>query len=284
MQLETSYTTAYFESHVEGSLRSARQTLPLVFELTDVKSAVDVGCGIGAWLSALIELGVDDVVGVDGAYVDANQLLFPQELFVPHDLVQHLDLGRTFDLSMSLEVAEHLPPDRAEGLVATLVDLAPLVLFSAAIPGQGGIGHINERWPDYWAGLFAKHDYVPVDALRYRIWDTPDIEPWYAQNALLFASPPVLDASPNLKRELDRAERPLNVVHPRIFEIWRPNSLPPSVRDLLQPLPRAVIRSVGLEGTRTRLARRLRSGTRRWISGLPLTAPDCPHSFAGRTL
>src|SRR5579862_3100091 len=61
------------------------------------------------------------------------------------------NLGRSFDLAMSFEVAEHLPPDAAKGFVDSLTRLAPLVLFSAAIPFQGGVGHINEQWPEYWA-------------------------------------------------------------------------------------------------------------------------------------
>jgi 2-polyprenyl-3-methyl-5-hydroxy-6-metoxy-1,4-benzoquinol methylase len=167
--LETPYTSAYFDSHVAGSLRSAHAVLPLVLDLVDVKSAVDVGCGVGAWLSVLKELGVDDVLGIDGDYVEPKDLLIPKRCFTAHDLTQDFDVERTFDLALSLEVAEHLPPERAHSFVETLARLARVVLFSAAIPGQGGIAHVTERWPDYWAGLFAEHGYVPVDALRYRI-------------------------------------------------------------------------------------------------------------------
>jgi SAM-dependent methyltransferase len=256
--LDTPYTTAYYDSHVAGSLRSAHAVLPLVLDLVDVDSAVDVGCGVGAWLSVLIELGVEDVLGIDGDYVEPSELLIPERCFAAHDLALDFDVGRTFDLALSLEVAEHLRPERARSFVRTLAGLAPVVLFSAAIPGQGGIAHVNERWPEFWAGLFGERGYVPVDAVRHRIWTNDDIEPWYAQNALLFVASSALAGSPRLRREYERDDRILNVVHPRIFEIYRPNSLPPTTRSLLRPLPRAVLRSLGLAGARTRLARRVR--------------------------
>jgi SAM-dependent methyltransferase len=259
---DTPYTSAYFDSHVAGSLRSARAILPLVLDLVDVESAVDIGCGVGAWLSVLIELGVNEVFGIDGDYVEPKDLLIPERCFTAKDLAKEVRVERAFDLALSLEVAEHLPPERARSFVETLAGLAPVVLFSAAIPGQGGIGHVTERWPDYWAGLFAEHDYAAVDAVRYRIWTNHDVEPWYAQNALLFAASSALADSLRLRREYDRDDRILNVVHPRIFEIYRPNSLPPTTRSLLQPLPRAVLRSLGLAGARTRIARRLRTNDR----------------------
>lgn len=70
---------------------------------------------------------------------------------MPKDLTQPLSLGRKFDLCVSMEVAEHLPPSRADSFVADLVGLAPVVLFSAAVPEQGGTNHLNEQWPDYGA-------------------------------------------------------------------------------------------------------------------------------------
>src|SRR5687768_7110316 len=113
MGADTPYTAAYYDSQFAGSLESARAILPIVLELMPIRSAVDVGCGIGAWLSTLIELGVGDVVGIDGAYVDTERLLFPKERFVAHDLANPVVLERTFDLALALEVAEHLAAERA---------------------------------------------------------------------------------------------------------------------------------------------------------------------------
>jgi SAM-dependent methyltransferase len=221
------YTTEYFDEHLEGSIGSARVVLPLVLELISAESAVDVGCGAGAWLSVLVELGVNDVIGVDGPYVDQTRLLIPGSQFRPHDLETDLELGRAFDLAISLEVAEHLPPERAAGFVAMLTGLAPVVLFSAAVPGQGGEHHVNEQWQDFWADLFTSRGYQLVDALRHRLWTVADVEPWYAQNALLFVAPDVLAGSAKLQSEA-AVERPLSVVHPRVFENYRRNARPQS--------------------------------------------------------
>jgi SAM-dependent methyltransferase len=255
--LAAEYPTRYFDSHVAGALTSARAVLPLVLELVSVRSAVDVGCGVGAWISVLMELGVADVVGVDGSHVPSEQLLFPRPLFVPHDLARDTELGRTFDLAMSLEVAEHLPMERAEAFVDFLARLAPVVLFSAAIPGQGGVGHVNERWQEYWATLFAARHYVSVDAIRHRVWTNDDVEPWYAQNVLIFASPRALTESRRLREAAEIRDRPMNVVHPRMFDIYRQNWLPPPER-LLRQLPQSIAYSLGFDRLRSHLKRYLR--------------------------
>jgi SAM-dependent methyltransferase len=149
---------------------------PLVLQLLPVRSVVDVGCGDGSWLAVFRELGVDEILGVDGEYIDREILQIPQDCFQAVDLSKPFDLGRVFDLAISLEVAEHLPSESAPVFVESLTRAAPLVLFSAAIPFQGGVHHVNEQWPDKWAGLFRGHDYVPVDFLRKRIWRNDAVE------------------------------------------------------------------------------------------------------------
>jgi hypothetical protein len=67
-----------------------------------------------------------------------------------------------------------------------LTRLGPVVLFSAAIPGQGGLGHLNEQWPRYWVDLFRAKSYVAIDCLRHRIWDDDGVDWWYAQNLLFY--------------------------------------------------------------------------------------------------
>src|SRR5438067_13185059 len=103
--------------HESGAVQSARRIVPLVIELVRPRSVVDICCGTGGWLSVLIDHGVDDVVGVDGAYVDPARLLIPTERFIAHDLEKPLELSRRFELALSLEVAEHLPASSASVLV-----------------------------------------------------------------------------------------------------------------------------------------------------------------------
>ena len=148
------YTPQFYDLHQDGARRSARQIIPLVLNWVRANSVVDVGCGTGSWLATVRECGNDDIIGVDGDYVYQSQLEIPRATFVARDLTRPVDLGRSFDLAISLEVAEHLPAPCASTFVASLVKLAPIVLFSAAIPGQGGTDHVNEQWQDYGAICF----------------------------------------------------------------------------------------------------------------------------------
>jgi hypothetical protein len=90
--------------------------------------------------------------------------------------------------SCPLRLPEHLRPLVARSFLESLVRHGDTILFSAAIPGQGGTGHVNEQWSSYWADLFAEHDYRPLNALRGALWDAHDVEPWYRQNCLLLVS------------------------------------------------------------------------------------------------
>lgn len=176
--------------------RSGRRIVPLLVRWVDPGSVLDVGCGLGAWLSVFRDAGIRDVIGIDSPSVPVRRLAVPRDRFVPRDLTRPFDLGRIFDLAVCLEVGEHLPPEAADVLVSSLVRHAPAVLFSAAVPHQGGTRHLNERWPDWWARRFRRRGYVAVDALRDRVWEDPDVEWWYAQNAILY----VEDGSPILDR------------------------------------------------------------------------------------
>ena len=129
-----SYTEQFYQTHQDGARRSAREIVPLVLELIRPKSAIDVGCGVGTWLSVFRENGVEDICGVDGDYVNPQMLAIPAERFFPFDLTKPLSLGRQFDLVVSLEVAEHLPAEYATTFVRSLTRLGPV------LPGDGNQG------------------------------------------------------------------------------------------------------------------------------------------------
>lgn len=199
---------------------SAEVIVPILVELTGCKSVLDLGCGDGAWLRCFMNHGVTDVLGLDGPYIDPKFRKVPAENFIACDLSQRTELGRTFDLAMSLEVAEHLAEEHADRIVSTLCDAAPVVYFSAAIPQQGGRNHVNEQWQRYWVDKFESRGMIPIDAVRPRIWECRDVQWWYCQNSLLFASHDTVDSSPALRREADRTLHSyLSLVHPRLFEI-----------------------------------------------------------------
>ena len=177
--MESIYNDEFFRESKKGSGLSADVIVPRVVQLCvphEVRSVVDVGCGLGSWLRVFQEHGASSVLGVDGDYVDRNALEIPQSCFRSHDLTTPLQIGRRFDLAVSLEVAEHLPPETADSFVDMLTGLAPVVLFSAAIPGQRGENHVNEQWPDFWAALFSMRHYAAIDCLRFGLLGDPRVE------------------------------------------------------------------------------------------------------------
>ena len=212
------YESHFYARRYERTAQAAAHILDLVLpRLPPVRSAVDVGCGVGAWLAVLRDRGVTDTAGIDGAWVEDKLLKIPAEQFRRADLSKPLNLGRRFDLAISLEVAEHLPPARAEGFVEELTAASDFVLFSAAIPFQGGYGHVHERWPSYWAGLFARRGYAVRDWVRPRLWADESVPVWYRENLLLFGAErrlPELVPAPDGSAD---EPMPLDVVHPEAY-------------------------------------------------------------------
>lgn len=169
------------------ALRSAQRVVPRITAVLPVRSVVDFGCGHGAWLNVWHDAGID-VTGVDGPYIDRSRLLIDPDSFHAADLAAPIDLGRRFDLVQSVEVAEHLPASKAQQFVETLTRHGSCVLFSAAVPGQGGENHINEQPLEYWRELFRNRGFVAVDYLRPLIREDAEIEPWYRYNMVLYVS------------------------------------------------------------------------------------------------
>ena len=80
------YEESFFNYLDRSSSLSAKRFLDLVDIGISVKSVVDVGCGRGAWLAEWRSRGVEDILGVDGHYVDISTLLVPKQNFLHHDL------------------------------------------------------------------------------------------------------------------------------------------------------------------------------------------------------
>jgi SAM-dependent methyltransferase len=244
------YSAEFFGGQVAGSLGSAEIVVPHVLSTFKIASVVDVGCGVGGWLQAFERQGVTDYLGIDGDHIPRPMLKIPVERFLAADLTAMPDLGRRFDLACSLEVAEHLPEQFASQFVAGLVRTAPIVLFSAATPWQGGTSHVNEQWPTYWAALFASHGYVAVDCVRPVIFENARIEWWYRQNILVFCQRDKCPAG--YQPTTDGYE--LNRIHPGLVRhLLNPESgteALAAIRGALPALGTAIARKLGFRRAR----------------------------------
>lgn len=172
--------------------QSVEIIVPLIIEMLNPQSVVDFGCGVGSWLAAFSRREVSDILGIDGEYITENDLLIPMQAYLPYDLerVAELNLSTRFDLALCLECAEHLDAAAAPKLIKTLCRVATHVVFSAAIPGQPGMGHKNEQYPEYWQALFGMEDFLMFDFFRPLIWKDTRVEYWYRQNMYLFSKTP----------------------------------------------------------------------------------------------
>jgi SAM-dependent methyltransferase len=217
----TEYSHTFYAHVGKGSLSSANIILSAVARHTDFHSIVDVGCGDGSWLRAARELKPDlhRAAGIDGPWTKRYHDGIAADFFY-HDLSHSLPKLPAFDLAVCVEVAEHLPPSRTKELISDLTQLSDVVLFSGAIPGQSGTGHINERWAVEWYEEFKSKNFEAYDLLRPGLWTTQGVDPWYAQNIFLFARQG-LQAFAALEREriTGRDDWRLWLVHPGIFRL-----------------------------------------------------------------
>ena len=215
--MTSNYEDIDYESWLAGSYEAAVVAVPRILEAVLPRSVADVGCGLGAWLAVFRENGVEDVLGFDGPWIDRSALRIAPGEFRVANLNDPVTSDRRFDLVMCLEVAHLLEPLYAGQLVDSLTSLGPVVVFSAGIPGQGGINHVNEQWPRYWADLFASQGYVATDPFRAGLWEEPDVKWWFAQNIVCYARPEALARLPSLERSRCRGGAPLPLVHPQCF-------------------------------------------------------------------
>ena len=230
---KNNYGSDFYNNVNITSLYSAEIILPKVLELfsCEIKTAVDFGCAEGVWLNKLLDLGINEIVGIDGPWVQQTALKIPVESFVIANLGEPIYLKKKYDIAISLEVAEHIPQTSAETFVHSLTTAADFVLFSAAIPYQGGTDHVNEQWPAYWNALFNKYGFIAVDYLREQFWREKKVNVYYKQNILLFVKK---ERKNEIKIQdkyfcIDRS--PTSMVHPRLF------------------FQRLIVRIIGGEGT-----------------------------------
>ena len=216
------YSESFYAELDGGAKLAARLVTPILLDLTPVTSVLDVGCGVGSWLAVMSDSGVSDVMGIDGDLVPEELLQIPAQFVQHKDLSRPFDLGRRFDLVISIEVAEHLPQSSADLFIQSISAHTDLVAFSAAVPGQGGTGHVNEQWPSYWASRFEAEGFKTLDIIRPRIWDKSGDVFIIAQNLLVYARGGALESLSTVELS---APWPIDLAHPRMVRATTEYSL-----------------------------------------------------------
>lgn len=176
------YGPSFFAGRTGTVMASASVIVPMIVNYLEPESVLDIGCGMGEWVMAFYETGTRVVAGVDIA-APVHPLLLRADLSQPF-----LEMGN-YDVVLCLETAEHLPESAADTLVDHCVRHAPSVVFSAAVPGQEGKGHINCQPHEYWHEKFAARGYKMFDPFRPQLRGETKVSPWYRDNIFLYEVP-----------------------------------------------------------------------------------------------
>ncbi len=217
------YDHKFYENQYKGSIRSAEKYLAKLFSDFTPNSVVDFGCGVGSWLYAAENLGVKNLLGLDGDWVSYDQILsggidFHHVDFEKAEILDifgNLSFDAFGDLAISVEVAEHFDEKYADKFVAMITRSSNLIIFGAAIPNQGGTNHVNEKPQSYWIEKFKKEGFCCFDYFRPTFWQDPDVEIWYRQNTFLYARESHLGSFPFLNEFSN--EFVVDTVHPELF-------------------------------------------------------------------
>lgn len=214
--MNKNYDEDFYILEKESSEGFSSIVIPYVIERLKCKTVIDFGCGVGQCLNNVKRCnGIEKVMGLDGQWVEKH-LEIAQEEFYDCDLTQDIDLKEKYDLAISLEVAEHLPRKSAKTFIRNLVKHSNVILFSAAIPHQGGTYHVNEQYPSYWRKIFAAFDFSMCDCLRSHFWDDEKIEAFYRQNTFIYCRN---DMQYEILEKLTFEGKNIDVIHPYYWEI-----------------------------------------------------------------
>ena len=231
------YDHNFYRNMHQETQTAAKDVLSILFRAIAIRSVIDIGCGVGTWLNSAQKLGVETILGIEGNWLERDSAVVDKRFIRTQDLENKIQVESKFDLAITLEVAEHLSETRADSFIDDLCALSDLILFSAAIPNQGGIHHVNEQWQSYWAQRFKQRGYRVYDIVRWNIWSRSDIPTWYRQNTIVYCR-----ADSTADKAMQSVSPPcadvhqLDVMHPDIFarrvrKRWRAKD---KLRDLVK--------------------------------------------------
>ena len=210
------------ETQFPPLVSEARRIVTLLSELIELpRSMIDLGGNTGAWCQAFKNAGAQKVLCIDHPRTRQEKLLVDDSEFLACDLSTTLPAPIPCDLAVSLEVLEHVPEPAGEAAVDFLTQSAPMVLFSAAVPGQPGWEHINCKPHAYWKSLFQQRGFERLDIIRPRIIEDATMPFWYRQNLFLFANAAGLGRVRVRQIPFENIPDDFELVHTRLLEEYR---------------------------------------------------------------
>ena len=220
------YSKVFYKTNKDVGKKSAEEIMPIIIKKLKPKSIIDFGCGGGGWLAAINEIDPQiEILGLDGDWVVAENRLIDDIYFKVANLTQVIDLGKKYDLAISLEVAEHLDEKYADVFIDNICRHSDIVMFSAAIPLMGGTHHVNEQWPSYWIKKFEERGFCVIDVIRPLFWENKKIIGAYKQDTLIYVRKEKYDAVCDLFRTELKIHQ-YDIVHPdKYIEAKAPDKL-----------------------------------------------------------
>lgn len=175
------YDKEFYNRNYKFQKALAYELAPWIADKYNPKTIVDFGCGCGHFSGTIAKYSGGHVFGLNGDIPRNAEI----EVF-QYDLSENIETAEKNDLVISLEVAEHIPEEKADIFIDNLTAAGDTILFSAATPGQGGIGHVNEQPHDYWHDKFMTRGYKYFDIIRPLLKDKKEVPFWYRNNIFLY--------------------------------------------------------------------------------------------------
>ena len=167
---DKNYNDTFYNSIVRKYSEFSVVMVQAILDCFEIKTVVDVGCGIGLYLKAFADISGATVKGFELSQYAIDHALIDSSDIMSHDLSLPLFPHKRYDCCISFEVAEHIDKAHAGIFVRNLTLLSDVVIFSAAKPGQGGTDHVNCQDEEYWIDIFGftGYDYSEADVFRIK--------------------------------------------------------------------------------------------------------------------
>lgn len=202
------YSREYYSNHDQGSYDSAITILSRLSAYVNPQSVIDIGCGSGTWCKAAMNVWGIVALGIDQhSYEDCNMHI-PESQYLQNDIRSRVH-GYHADLVICVEVIEHIDEEYEDTVLDNICAMSNTILFSGALPFQGGTGHVNEKPYSYWVEKFNRRGFYLDERIRHDIWDDARVAIWYRNNIML------LHKNTNKNRMMHQH---LDIIHPHMLE------------------------------------------------------------------